>query len=195
MTYTYDDVIKEDNPNLREKSKELSLPLGKEDIDILLKMNQYLAYGYDEEKAKEWNIRPGVGLSAVQINELKRMFVIMAYDEEDNFHHYGVINPKIISHSEQLTFLSGGEGCLSVDREISGFVHRAKRITASCYLFDFDTHEVKKTTLRLKDYIAVVFQHEYDHLNGILFIDRINKANPFFVPENASPVVFGDSDS
>lgn len=195
MTYTYDDIIKEDNPNLREKSKAVTLPLSKENIDILLKMSKYLEYGYDVEKSEKYNIKPGVGLSAVQINELKRMFVIMTYDEDDNFHHYGVINPKIISHSEQLTFLSKGEGCLSVNRDISGFVHRAKRITASCYLFNFDTHEVKKTTLRLKNYLAVIFQHEYDHLNGILFIDRINKANPFFIPNNAKPVIFNYSDS
>lgn len=192
---TYKDIIKEDNPNLRKKSKEVSLPLSEEDINTLLKMNEYLKNGYDEEKAEKYNIRPGVGLSAIQIDVLKRMFIIMGYDENNNFHHYGVINPKIISHSEQLTFLETGEGCLSIDRVTMGFVHRPKRITITCDLFDFKTYETKKTTLRIKDYLAVVFQHEYDHLNGILFIDHINKQNPFFIPENSKPINFNNSDS
>ena len=49
-----------------------------------------------------------------------------------------------------------------------------------------------KVTLRLKGYIAIVFQHEYDHLLGTLFVDRINKENPFFIPENSKPIVFGN---
>ena len=44
--------------------------------------------------------------------------------------------------------------------------------------------------MKLKGYLAVVFQHEYDHLNGILFVDKINKTDPYFVPDNSTPVVF-----
>ncbi|HHU56075.1 MAG TPA: peptide deformylase [Acholeplasmataceae bacterium] len=189
---TYKDIIKEDDPRLRLKSEPVNLPLSKEDIETLLLMNEYLLNGYDEEKAKQLNIRPGVGLSAVQIGILKQMFVICGYDENNNLHHYGVINPKIISHSEQLTFLESGEGCLSVDRETYGLVHRPMRITAKCTLFDFETFETKKTTLKLKGYMAIVFQHEYDHLHGILFFDHINKQNPFFVPSNSTPVSFSE---
>jgi len=187
---TYKDIIKEDHPSLRQKSKLISLPLSHEDINTLLLMDEYLQNGYDDEKVKMYNLRPGVGLAAVQINVLKQMFVICGYDEKNNFHHYGVINPQIISHSEQLTYLESGEGCLSVDRETFGYVHRPMRITAKCTLFDFETHETKNETLKLKGYIAIVFQHEYDHLHGILFTDRINKKNPFFVPHNSTPVIF-----
>lgn len=187
---TYDDIIKEDNPNLRKKSAPVKLPLSQEDLHIILKMNEYLENGYDEEKAKSLNIRSGVGLSAVQINILKQIFVIYCYDENQRLHHYGIINPKIISHSEQLSYLETGEGCLSVDREILGYVHRPTRITAKCHVFDFDTKKVEEKTLRLRGYLAIVFQHEYDHLQGILFTDRINKNNPFFVPENSSPLKF-----
>ena len=186
----YKDIIKEDNEHLRKKSIDVALPISQEDIDILELMNQYLLNGYDDDFSLKDEIRPGVGLSAVQIDILKKMFVILAYDEEGFSHHYGVINPKIISHSEKLTYLESGEGCLSVDRQVQGIVLRPRRITAKCHLYDFVTKEVVETTLKLKGYIAIVFQHEYDHLSGILFYDHINHDDPFAVPENAIPVSF-----
>ncbi len=187
---TYQDIIKEDNEDLRKKSLPVSLPLTDEDKHTLRLMVEYLINSYDEEACDRLGIRPGVGLSAVQVDVLKRMFAILGFDEEGKLHRYGVINPKIISHSEELTFIPTGEGCLSVDRETHGFVHRPKRITAKCHLFDFDSFEVTEATLKLKGYMAVVFQHEYDHLQGILFVDHIRSDNPFFIPENSSPVVF-----
>lgn len=186
----YKDIIKEDNNNLRKNSIDVEIPLNEETIKTLEEMNQYLINGYNEEFELYDQIRPGVGISAVQIDVLKRMFIIMTLDEFDNYHHYVVINPKIISHSEQLTYLPSGEGCLSVDRETEGLVLRPKKITAECYLYDFENKELTKTTLKLKGYLAIVFQHEYDHLNGVLFVDRINKDNPFLVPENATPINF-----
>jgi peptide deformylase len=191
---TYNDIIKEEDTRLREKSKPVSLPLEEEDRLTLELMNEYLVNGYDEQIASACNIRPGVGLSAVQIGVLKRMIVILAYDEEDKLHHYGIINPKIIAHSEELTYLSSGEGCLSVDRPVEGLVHRSRRIKIRTHLYDFQTKTVIEEVLKLHDYLAVVFQHEYDHLNGILFIDRIDKFNPFYIPENSKPVVFGDEE-
>ena len=188
----YKDIIKEDNKDLRLKSEDVVIPLSKEDEKTLLDMNEYLINGYDDEFIKTHDIRPGVGIAAPQIDVLKKMFVILAYDEKDRLHHYGVINPKIISSSVEMCYLPTGEGCLSVDRPTKGLIHRHKRITANCYLYDFETGNVNKTTLKLKDYIAIVFQHEYDHLFGTLFVDRINKANPFYVPENSSKIVFSD---
>ena len=161
-----------------------------EDKNLILSLNEYLENGYDPEKCELFNIRPGVGIAAVQVDVLKKIFVILGYDENGELHHYGVINPKIISYSEELTYLEQGEGCLSVDRTTHGLVHRPKRIRAKCHLFNFDTHETIETVLRLKGYMAIVFQHEYDHLFGRLFIDHINKENPFFVPANSTPVVF-----
>lgn len=187
---SYKDIIKEENSHLRQVSEDVKLPLSDEDINTLNIMDEYLINGYDEEKCELYGIRPGVGISAVQIDVLKKMFVILAYDEKDELHHYGVINPKIISHSEELTYLETGEGCLSVDRQVNGFVHRPKRITAKCVLYNFDDKTYKETTLKLKGFIAIVFQHEYDHLFGRLFFDHINKENPFYVPKNSTPVKF-----
>lgn len=186
----YKDIIKEDHPNLRRISKDVHLPLSEEDIKTLELMNEYLINGYDEEKTLKYGLRPGVGLSAVQIDVLKRMFIIMAYDENNVFHHYAVINPKIISESVELTYLKTGEGCLSVDRDVEGLIFRPRKIKADVYLYDFKEKKVTKEQLRLKDYLSVVFQHEYDHLKGILFIDRINKENPFLVLPNSVPISF-----
>lgn len=187
---TYKDIIKEEDNRLREKSVDVNIPLLDEDIELINKLNEYLENGYDDEFAEANNIRPGVGLASVQIGILKRIFVIYAYDEDDNLHHYAVVNPKIISESTEHTFLPGGEGCLSVDRDVEGLVHRPKRITAKFHLFDFETKTLTAVKKKLENYIAIVFQHEYDHLNGILFYDRFNSNDPFYIPENSNPIIF-----
>lgn len=186
----YSDIIKEDHPDLRRKSLPLDIPLSSKEITILRLMNDYLWNGYDDELVEKYKLRPGVGLAAPQIDVLKQMFCILAFDEKGDFHNYCVINPKIISHSEEMTYLEAGEGCLSVDKTIKGLVHRYKRIKASVYLYNFETQELEPTVLKLEGYLAIVFQHEYDHLHGKLFYDRINKEDPFYVPENSHPVIF-----
>ncbi len=190
----YNCIIKEDHLDIRKMSEDVKLPLSKEDKQTMFDMYEYLINGYDEELAKKLNIRPGVGIAAPQIDVLKKMFVIVAYDEHDELHEYGVINPKIISHSEELTYLPSGEGCLSVDREVKGLIHRPKKITVEFDSFNFETGSTQHVKLRLKGYIAVVFQHENDHLSGKLFFDHINKENPLYVPVNSKPIHFDYED-
>ena len=187
---TYKNIIKTDNEDLRKPSIDVQIPLSKEDEETLVLMNQYLEMGYDPEKAKEYDIRPGVGIAAPQIDILKKMFVINAFDEEDVWYNFGVVNPKIISYSEELTYLPSGEGCLSVPENVNGYVHRPKRIKVKFDLYDFENHSLTPVTMRLKNYIAVVFQHENDHLYGKLYFDHINKDNPLYVPSNSSPIRF-----
>ena len=191
--FSYKDILKDESKEhelLREKSVEVTLPLSSEDKEYLRSMNEYLRLGYDEEYTKHHDIRPGVGIAAPQIGVLKKMFVIMAYDENGDFHNYLIINPKIISHSEEKTYLESGEGCLSVETSYRGYIHRYKRIKATCLLYNIENDTVESTTLSLKNYLAVVFQHEYDHLFGVLFFDHIDKFNPFYIPENSTPVKF-----
>ena len=89
-------------------------------------MNDYLADSYDDELCKKYGLRPGVGLAAPQVGVAKKMLVIMAYDEKGDFHHYVLVNPKIISTSVELTYLETGEGCLSVTKDYRGLIHRHK---------------------------------------------------------------------
>jgi len=184
----YKDIIKDDNPILRNKSKHISLPPDKSDIDTIKSLNEYLVNSYDDEMVQKYDLRPGIGLAAPQIGVLKNMFVLLLKDENNNVFNLGVINPKIISHSEEKTFLPEGEGCLSVDRTIEGFVHRYKRIKAKVHLYDFNTDIVKEETLKIENFLAIVFQHEYDHLSGILFYDHIDKNNPYYIPDNSQPL-------
>ncbi|MBB6454957.1 peptide deformylase [Salirhabdus euzebyi] len=178
---TMDDIVREGHPVLREKAKEVSLPPSKEDKETLEEMLQYLKNSQDEEIATKYNLRPGVGLAAPQIGLSKRMIAVHFVDFNEKEYSYGLFNPKIVSHSVEGTYLSTGEGCLSVDREVPGYVPRYARITVKAT--DLEGNELK---IRLKGYAAIVFQHEIDHLNGVMFYDHINSEEPFSIPENAS---------
>lgn len=190
MMLTYKDIIKEGDPRLRQKSLAVTLPLTEEDLKLIKAMNEYLEVGYDDEKAATCGIRPGVGLSAVQLGLLKQIIVIYAYNEKGEKFHYAFVNPKIISHSVETVYLPGGEGCLSIEREINGLVHRPRRVKLRAQVYDFQSESLNEQFMSLEGYLSLVFQHEYDHLNGILFIDRIDKVNPFFIPDNSSPIKF-----
>jgi peptide deformylase len=61
-------------------------------------------------------------------------------------------------------------------------VKRARRIKAKVNLVNLETGEVKETTLKLSGYPGIVFQHEYDHLLGILFIDKMSESLPDIKP-------------
>ena len=69
-------IVKDSNPIMRKKSEPVALPLSQEDKQILDEMLQYLKLSQDEEYAAKHNIKPGVGMAAIQAGVLKRMFVI-----------------------------------------------------------------------------------------------------------------------
>ena len=108
-----------------------------------------------------------------------KVFVVVYEYEEGKFENYIIINPKILSESQEEIYVSEGEGCLSVNRNVEGIVPRKARITVEYY--DING---KKQKIRLREELSIVFQHEIDHLNGILFIDRIDKNNPYKNIEN-----------
>ena len=80
----------------------------------------------------------------------------------------------MISHSEELIYASEGEGCLSVNRDFPGIVPRYARVTFTGY--DLDGNLVK---YRAREELSIAFQHEMDHLNGILFVDHIDSKDPY----------------
>ncbi len=189
---TMKDVIREGNPLLKEKSVDVKIPLSKEDEELMISMMEYVYNSCDPELNEKYDLRPAVGLAAPQLGILKKMIAIVAPDENGNEHEFALINPKLISYSDELTYLEGGEGCLSVDRVCNAYIHRPARVTFESYFYDLETGKLEKKRMKLKGYLAVVFQHEYDHLNGVLFVDRANKENPMYIPENAKPIKFKD---
>jgi peptide deformylase len=167
-------LVKDNNPKIRKKSEEVSLPLSAEDKDLLDSMFNYLVKSQDEDYAQKHHIKAGVGLAAIQVGYAKRMFVIY-YEKAGQIIHYKLVNPKIIETSIKKSALQDGEGCLSVDKEHRGLVHRYYKIVMKAY----DAIQEKDITITAHGYDAVVLQHEYDHLNGILFYDHIVYDTPF----------------
>lgn len=167
-------ILDEKNKVLHQVSKEVTFPLSKTDKDNIQDMLKYLKMSQIDTYTKKYNLRPGMGLSYVQIGELKRIFVICDEVDDNKFENYVIINPKITSVSEELIYVGEGEGCLSVNREVEGIVPRHARITITCY--DEAGRLIK---IRAREDLAVAFQHEIDHLNGILFTDKIDPKDPF----------------
>lgn len=167
-------ILDEKDKRLRQKSKEVTFPLSDEEKQTIKDVMTYLKYSQIEEYAEKYNLRAGWGMSAVQIGILKRWFVIVEEQEDGSFKNYFFANPKIISNSEEKIYVEQGEGCLSVNREVEGIVLRYARITVEAE--DIDGN---KFTMRLREDLAVCVQHEMDHLDGILFVDKIDKKNPY----------------
>ncbi|MTH55771.1 peptide deformylase [Bacillus mangrovi] len=179
---TSNDIIREGHPTLRETAQEVAMPPSAEDREILEKMLRYLKDSQNPDLAEEYDLRPGVGLAAPQINVSKRMIAVH-FEDEGKQYSYGLFNPKIISHSVQQSFLASGEGCLSVDRPVPGYVPRHSKIRVKAV--DLEGNHLD---LRLKGMAAIVFQHEIDHLNGVMFYDRMSENEPFSIPKDAVAV-------
>ena len=167
-------ILDESHKILRTVSKEVTFPLDAKTKKIINDSLDYLEMSQIPEYSEKYNLRPGMGLSFIQLGIPKRIFVISEEIENGKFNRYIVINPKIISKSEELIYVGEGEGCLSINREVEGIVPRCARVTVEAY-----DEEGNLFDIRVREDMAVAFQHEIDHLNGILFIDHIDKKNPY----------------
>ena len=110
-----------------------------------------------------------VGLAAPQVGVNKRLIVVslMKTYEDDTFRTIAMINPEIVEHSEERCM--DKEGCLSVPGE-SGEVERWNWVKIT-----FLDPEGKKYAMKLTDLAARIIQHEIDHLDGILFTDKVEE--------------------
>ncbi len=167
-------ILDEKNKTLHKVSEKITFPMKEEDKKLLEDMLVYLEMSQIEKYSEKYNLRPGMGLAFVQVGVLKRAFVICYENEDETFDKYIIINPEIISESEELIYVGEGEGCLSVNREVDGIIPRHARITIKAQ--DFDG---KEYTMRVREELAVAFQHEIDHLNGILITDKIDPKCPY----------------
>ena len=168
------DILDEKEKVLHQKSEEVTFPLSKEDKKTIKDIIELLTNSQIPELAEKYDLRPGMGLAAVQLGIKKRYFVVVHEYDEGKFDNYVLINPKIVSRSEEMIYVGEGEGCLSVNRETEGIVPRCARVTLEAY--DEDGNKIR---VRGREELAIAFQHEMDHLNGIMFTDRIDKKNPF----------------
>ena len=168
------DILDEKDKRLRTISKEVEFPLTKKDKELIATMIKYLHDSQIEELSEKYDLRPGMGMSAIQLGVAKRYFVVVHEVEDGQFDNYILINPKIISNSMEKIYVEEGEGCLSVNRPVAGIVPRYARVTMEAY-----DEEGRKIHVRAREELAICFQHELDHLNGVLFTDHIDPKNPF----------------
>lgn len=172
------DILDEKDKRLRQISKDIVFPITKQDRELIQRMIDELTYSQIEEYEKKYKLRPGMGLAYPQLGINKRVIVIVHEVEDGIFDNYVVLNPKIVSNSEEIIAAEVGEGCLSVNREVDGHVPRYARVTVEGY--DEDGNKIR---IRAREELSIAFQHEIDHLNGILFYDRINKKKPFYTED------------
>lgn len=154
-------IIQPDNPVLRKKAHKVSSFSDKKLQSLIDDMIETL------KSAR------GVGLAAPQVAKSVRLIIVRLPDESEEDHEeygdeagktYIVFNPKIIKESRQTEL--GVEGCLSIPG-IFGEVERHETVVVTG-----QDREGKKFRLKAKGFLARVFQHEIDHLDGVLFIDR-----------------------
>ena len=182
-----DDIIREGNPTLRAVAEDVTFPLSDQEIILGEKMMQFLHHSQDPVMAEKLGLRGGVGLAAPQLDISKRIIAVLVPNPEDADGNppkeaYSLqevmYNPKVVAHSVQDAALGDGEGCLSVDRNVPGYVVRHARVTV-----EYFTKDGEKKRIKLKGYNSIVVQHEIDHTNGIMCYDRINPNNPFEIKE------------
>jgi peptide deformylase len=145
-------IITEPNPVLRAPAKEI----GAEEV----KTPEFQTLA--DEMAAFMIASNGVGLAANQIGISKKIIAVL---EKDRIGVY--VNPEIVKMSK--TTIESEEGCLSVPG-VFGIVDRAKRIRVRA--LDCAGRRVE---FDASGYVGTIFQHEIDHLNGILFIDKMKK--------------------
>jgi peptide deformylase len=146
------------NPVLRRKArpvKEISAALQALVDDMIETMRQ----------------APGVGLAAPQVGVSERLIVV-EYPEDDEVEGspkklYVILNPEIKEMSSEI--IPGVEGCLSIPG-LHGEVERAVSVTVRGL-----TRRGQPVKIKAKDWLARIFQHEIDHLEGIVFTDRASK--------------------
>lgn len=112
----------------------------------------------------------GVGIAAPQVAQSRRMFIVASrpnprYPDAPEMEPTTMINPRILAHSEQM--VKGWEGCLSIPG-IRGLVPRYQAIEV-----EYIGRDGKRHQQELTGFVARIFQHELDHLNGIVFLDRV----------------------
>lgn len=171
-------LVFDDNPIMKQEIKQVQFPLSKQDIEIISKMISYIDSSYDGTY-KQYKIRPGIGIAAIQLGYPKQIIYIHL-DEDETEHKYLLANPRIIKQSLNKAFLPGGEGCLSVDKDVKGFSIRNEIVVVEA--IDLFTNET--INIRASGLLSICLQHEIDHNNNKFYYDRINKDKPFHKEED-----------
>jgi peptide deformylase len=163
-----EDIITLPNPKLRQRSVKVS------DIDANMRQlaDDMTSASLDWEDSRPHEI--SAALAAVQLGSLYRAIVVRSnFDDKEDRDFTALINPEIIKYEGEE--VEDYEGCLSVTKGIYGMVKRASKIRVRA--LDIDGNEIR---FKADGFLARVIQHEVDHLNGIVFVDRIRDNHEAF---------------
>ncbi len=170
-------IIKLGNPILRQKAAAVENVQSQEIQNLI------------DELITSVSQANGVGIAAPQIASSYRLFIVASrpnarYPHAPEMQPTAMINPRIIAHSSEM--LKDWEGCLSVP-DIRGLVPRYQTVEVEytdCY------GNLQKQ--QLTDFIARIFQHEYDHLEGLVFLDRVENNHDLISEEEYQKSVMGN---
>jgi peptide deformylase len=131
----------------------------------------------------------GVGIAAPQVAQSLQLMIVASrpnprYPNAPEMEPTPIINPRILSHSTEL--VKGWEGCLSIPG-IRGSVPRYQAIEIEYY-----DRTGKRQKMEMSDFVARIFQHEYDHFNGAVFLDRVESTQDL-ITENEYQKLFKTS--
>jgi peptide deformylase len=167
VSMTKDDIIALPNRHLRQKSQRVGV-ITPAIVHVIDNM-EAATISWDESREHE----VGVALAAVQIDELYKIIVVRNnYDNKDDHTFTAFINPEIVKREGDI--LEDYEGCLSVPN-IYGKVPRHSRIRVKA--LNIQGKEFRTTA---DGFLARIFQHEIDHVNGMVFIDHIRDDSEAF---------------
>jgi peptide deformylase len=164
---TKDNIISLPNPHLRQKSKTIKnvTPKVKKIIEDMIEAT----ISWDESREHE----VGVALAAVQVDKLYKIIIVRNdYENKQDLRFTPFINPKIVKLDGDI--IEDFEGCLSVP-SVYGKVPRYDKVE-----IEATDLEGKTFTITSNGFMARIFQHEMDHTDGVVFIDRIKNSSAAF---------------
>jgi peptide deformylase len=144
-------IIQPDNPILRQKARKVR--------DFDPKLHRLI-----DDMIETMLKAPGSGLAAPQVAVSERVIVIHYGDDENDDTLYEIINPEIVKASREM--VDGIEGCLSIPG-YAGLIERHESVIVRGQ----DRHG-KEIRIKANDWLARIFQHEIDHLDGVLYTDK-----------------------
>jgi peptide deformylase len=178
MAETNPSIVQLGNPTLRQSAQQVEAV---QDPDLQALIDELL-----QTMAKA----AGVGIAAPQVGILKRLVIIASrptprYPHAPEMLPTPMLNPQLVEHSDEIE--KGWEGCLSVPG-IRGLVPRYRSVTV-----DYIDRDGQPQRQVLHNFVARIFQHEYDHLQGIVFIDRVESTHELMSEQEYQRQIIGAS--
>jgi peptide deformylase len=176
MTETKPAIVQLGNPTLRQSAERIEAVQNPHLQALIDNLLQTMAQA------------GGVGIAAPQVGILKQLVIIASrptprYPHAPEMLPTPMLNPQLVEHSEDIE--KGWEGCLSVPG-IRGLVPRYRSVTV-----DYLDRDGQPQRQILHDFVARIFQHEYDHLQGVVFIDRVESTHELMSEQEYQRQVMG----